>query len=69
MELSPFFGPTIYLNSALTQNPDGTVMQMARANDIDFTFNYMPKDRYIELQGEIHDLRGEDKELPFSLKT
>gem|GEM_PF-2635995 len=63
VELSPFFGPTISLNGALTQNTDGTVTQRARANDIDFTFNYIPKDRYIELQGEIQDLRGEDRAL------
>jgi len=63
VELSPFFGPTTYLNGALTQNPDGTVTQRARANDIDFTFNYIPKDRYIELQGEMQDLRGEDRAL------
>jgi hypothetical protein len=63
VELSPFFGPTIYLNGALTQNPDGTVTQKARSNDIDFTFYYMPKDRYIELQGDMQDLRGEDRAL------
>lgn len=63
VELSPFFGPTIYLNGALTQNPDGTVTQKAMANDIDFTFNYIPKERYIELQGEMQDLRGEDRAL------
>ncbi|GFO96046.1 uncharacterized protein ig2599ANME_0232, partial [groundwater metagenome] len=61
--LAPFFGPTIYLNGALTQNPDGTVTQKARQNDIDFTFYYIPKERYIEIQGEIQDLRGEDRAL------
>lgn len=63
VELSPFFGPTIYLNGALTQNPDGTVTQRARQNDIDFTFYYIPKERYIELKGEVQDLRGEDRAL------
>lgn len=63
VELSSFFGPSIFLNGTLTQNPDGTVTQKAKANDIDFTFYYMPKDRYIELQGEMQDLRGEDRAL------
>lgn len=59
--LAPFFGPTISLNGTLTQNPDGTVTQRARANSLDFTFYYIPKDRYIELQGEVQDMRGEDR--------
>ncbi len=63
VELAPFFGPTISLNGALTQNPDGMVTQRARQNDIDFTFYYIPKDRYIELQGEMQDRRGEDRAL------
>jgi len=38
IELEPFFGPTIYLNGILTRNPDGSVTQKARANELDFTF-------------------------------
>jgi hypothetical protein len=55
--------PPIYLNGTLTQNPDGTATQRARANDIDFTFYYIPKERYIELKGVMQDLRGEDRAL------
>jgi len=63
VELEPFFGPTIYLNVTLEQNDDGTVTQKAQANDIDFLFTYIPKGRYIELQGEIQDRSGADRVL------
>jgi hypothetical protein len=66
VELKPFSGPTIYLNGTLTNNPDGTVTQRVRANDIDFTFYYKPKERYIELQGDIQDLRGVDRAIQIS---
>ncbi len=42
--LEPFFGPTISLNGALMQNPDGTVTQRARVNEIDFTFYNITQD-------------------------
>jgi hypothetical protein len=53
----------IYLNGALTQNPDGTVTQRTRQNDIDFTFYYIPKERYIEFHEEMQDRRGEERAL------
>lgn len=63
VSIEPFFGPTIYLNSTIMQNPNGTITQKASANDIDFTFYYIPRGRYIELLGDIQDLRNEDRAL------
>lgn len=57
MELSPFFGPTIYLNGALEQTPDATIIQKARANSIDFSFIYILKYRY-NFGGISRDFRG-----------
>ncbi|HWQ95865.1 MAG TPA: dockerin type I domain-containing protein, partial [Candidatus Methylomirabilis sp.] len=63
IELSTFFGQTKHLNGALTKNPDGTITQKTKEKDIDFTFNYIPKGRYIELQGEIQNRKGEERML------
>ncbi len=70
IRLEPVFGQTIYLNGTLTKNSNtGIVTQKVRAKDIDFTFTYTPKDRYIELHGEIHDLsnRGRAIQVMYNL--
>lgn len=63
IDLSPLFGASIHLNGTITSNPDGTATQRAKANDIDFTFHYIPKGMQIELQGKIQDKRGVDRAL------
>ncbi|GFO96049.1 hypothetical protein ig2599ANME_0235 [groundwater metagenome] len=51
------------LTSGTAAALSGLMMQRVRANSLDFTFYYIPKDRYIEIKGEMQDLRGEDRAL------
>ncbi len=64
VRLEQFFGPTVYLTGPLIKNDaTGIVTQRTRVNDIDFTFTYVPRGRYIELHGEVQDLKGKDRAL------
>lgn len=53
----------IQLESAVEKNHDGSITQYVTSSDIAFRFDYIPKDRYIEVHGDIQDLRGVDRAI------
>ena len=51
----------IPLVSAVEKNYDGSITQYVTSSDIAFRFDYIPRDRYIEVHGDVQDLRGVDR--------
>jgi hypothetical protein len=53
----------IPLESAVEKNYDGSITQYVTSSDIAFRFDYIPRDRYIEVHGDVQDLRGVDRAI------
>ncbi|MFV9631147.1 MAG: carbohydrate binding domain-containing protein [Methanosarcinales archaeon] len=53
----------IQLVSAFEKNYDGSITQHVTSSDIAFRFDYIPRDRYIEVHGDVQDLRGVDRSI------
>ncbi|MGP8321371.1 MAG: hypothetical protein ACT6FE_03475, partial [Methanosarcinaceae archaeon] len=53
----------IPLESTVEKNYDGSITQYVTSSDIAFRFDYIPRDRYIEVHGDIQDLRGVDRAI------
>jgi hypothetical protein len=53
----------IPLVSAVEKNHDGSITQYVTSSDIAFRFDYIPGDRYIEVHGDVQDLRGMDRAI------
>ncbi len=53
----------IPLVSAVEKNYDGSITQYVTSSDIAFRFDYIPRDRYIEVHGDVLDLRGVDRAI------
>jgi hypothetical protein len=53
----------IPLESTVEKNCDGSTTQYVTSSDIAFRFDYIPRDRYIEVHGDIQDLRGVDRAI------
>jgi len=53
----------ISLEGVVEKNHDGSITQYVTSSDIAFRFDYMPGDRYIEVHGEVQDLRGVDRAI------
>ena len=49
------------LRGVVEKNDDNSVTQYVTASDIAFKFDYIPKERYIEVHGDIQDLTGKDR--------
>ncbi|MFA6320338.1 MAG: carbohydrate binding domain-containing protein [Candidatus Omnitrophota bacterium] len=51
------------------QNQDNSITQKAWKSDLSFVFNYIPHNNYIEITGDIQNLRNDDRalQLTFSL--
>lgn len=53
----------IPLEGAVEKNYDGSITQYVTSSDIAFRFDYIPRDRYIEVHGDIQDLRDVDRAI------
>jgi hypothetical protein len=53
----------IPLESTVEKNYDGSITQYVTSSDIAFRFDYIPGDRYIEVHGDVQDLRGVDRAI------
>jgi len=53
----------IPLESTVEKNYDGSITQYVTSSDIAFRFDYIPRDRYIEVHGDVQDLRGVDRAI------
>jgi len=51
------------LEGAVEMNDDGSITQYVTESDIAFRFDYIPRDRYIEVHGGVQDLRGVDRAI------
>jgi hypothetical protein len=53
----------IPLESTVEKNYDGSITQHVTSSDITFRFDYIPRDRYIEVHGDVQDLSGVDRAI------
>ena len=53
----------ILLSGTVEKNPDGSITEYMASSDIAFRFDYIPKDRYIEVHGDIRDMRRVDRAI------
>jgi len=56
------------LDGTIEKNADGSITQYVTAFDIVFKFDYILKDRYIEVHGEVQDLKGMDRAIQVRYK-
>ncbi|MEA3323851.1 MAG: hypothetical protein U9Q37_01765 [Euryarchaeota archaeon] len=55
--------PGIPLSGTVEKNPDGSITEHVISSDIAFKFDYIPKDRYVEVHGDIQDMQGVDRAI------
>jgi hypothetical protein len=53
----------VSLDGVVEMNDDGSITQYVTESDIAFRFDYIPRDRYIEVHGDAQDLRGVDRAI------
>jgi len=53
----------IPLEGVVEKNSDGSITQHVISSGIAFRFDYIPRDRYIEVHGDVLDLRGVDRAI------
>ena len=69
IKINKHTGVMVPVDGQVVKNDDNSITQSGVISNIQFTFNYIPKERYIEVHGSIHDLTGADRavKLEYSL--
>ncbi len=59
----------VNLDGSLVSNSDKSITQKVVFSDLDFIFKYTPRDEYIEVQGDIQNLKNDERamQVTFSL--